>query len=46
MDSSTFFMVIAASAALCFVVVQFLDEPEGQMSEVLPDGTVALIDVA
>lgn len=45
-DSSTFFMVIAASAALCFMVVQVLDEPEGQMSEVLPDGTVQLIDVA
>lgn len=45
-DSSTFFLVIAGSAALCFIVVQFLDEPEGQMSEVLPDGTVQLIDVA
>ncbi|MEH6589853.1 MAG: NarK family nitrate/nitrite MFS transporter [Halioglobus sp.] len=45
-DSSTFFMVIAASAVLCFAVVQLLDEPEGQMTEVLPDGTVQLINVA
>jgi NNP family nitrate/nitrite transporter-like MFS transporter len=45
-DTSTFFMVIAASAAVCFAVVQFLEEPEGQMTEVLPDGTVQLIDVA
>jgi MFS transporter, NNP family, nitrate/nitrite transporter len=45
-DSSTFFMVIAASAVVCFAVVQLLDEPEGQMTEVLPDGTVQLIDVA
>ena len=45
-DTSSFFMVIAASAALCFMVVQLLDEPAGQMSEVLPDGTVQLIDVS
>ena len=45
-DTSTFFMIIAASAAICFMVVQFLDEPAGQMAEVLPDGSVELIDVA
>lgn len=45
-DASTFFMVIAACAALCFMVVQLLDEPQGQMAEVLPDGSVELIDVA
>jgi len=44
-DSSTFFMIIAAAAACCLVLVQFLDEPSGQMTEVLPDGTVQLIDV-
>lgn len=44
-DTSTFFMVIAAAAAVCFVFVQFLDEPSGHMAEVLPDGTVELIDV-
>lgn len=44
-DNSTFFMVIAAAAALCFVAVQFLDEPEGQMAEIMEDGTVHMIDV-
>jgi NNP family nitrate/nitrite transporter-like MFS transporter len=45
-DTSTFFMVIAASASLCFILVQFLDEPSGQMAEVMADGSVELIDVA
>ena len=45
-DTSTFFMVIAASAAVCFVLVQFLDEPNGHMAEVMADGSVELIDVA
>ncbi|WP_101758845.1 NarK family nitrate/nitrite MFS transporter [Oceanicoccus sp. KOV_DT_Chl] len=45
-DASTFFMVIAASATLCFMLVQFLDEPSGHTAEVMPDGSVALIDVA
>ena len=45
-DASTFFMVIAAFAALCFVLVQFLDEPSGQMAELMPDGSVELIDIA
>jgi len=28
-----------------FLLVQFMDEPSGQMAEVLPDGTVQLINV-
>lgn len=44
-DYSTFFMVIGASAAFVFLLVQFMDEPSGKMAEVLPDGTVQLIDV-
>jgi len=44
-DASTFFMFIAGSAAVCFVLVQFLEEPSGKMTEVLPDGTVQFIDV-
>ncbi len=44
-DYSTFFMVIGASALVVFLFVQFMDEPSGQMAEVLPDGTVQLIDV-
>jgi MFS transporter, NNP family, nitrate/nitrite transporter len=45
-DASTFFLVIAGSAAVCFIIIQFLREPEGQLREVLPDGTVQMIDVA
>ena len=44
-DYSTFFMLIAASAAIIFVLVMFLEEPQGAMAEILPDGTVELIDV-
>ncbi len=39
-----FFMVIASSVAVVTVIVMFLDEP-GTMSEVLPDGSVQLIEV-
>jgi len=45
-DYSTFFMVIGASAAVVWLFVRFLDEPKGHMTEVLPDGTVQLIDVS
>ncbi len=44
-DASQFFMIIAGCAAVCFIIVQFLDEPHGHMTEVLPDGTVQLIEV-
>lgn len=44
-DTSIFFMAIAGSAVLCLGLVQFLDEPAGHMHEVLPDGTVQLIEV-
>jgi NNP family nitrate/nitrite transporter-like MFS transporter len=41
-----FFLTIAAAALVALLaVVFFLDEPVGQMAEVLPDGTVQLIDV-
>lgn len=45
-DTSTFFMVIAGAAAICFCLVQFLDEPSGHMHEILPDGSVQLIEVS
>ena len=44
-DASTFFLVIAASAIACLAALQFLDEPSGQIAEVMPDGTVHMIDV-
>ena len=45
-SSDIFFMTIAATAVFVFIcVVIFLNEPKGQMVEVLDDGTVELIDV-
>lgn len=44
-DYSTFFMVIGASALILFCIVFFMRDPKGQISEVLPDGTVHMIDV-
>ncbi|MEH6569319.1 MAG: NarK family nitrate/nitrite MFS transporter [Halioglobus sp.] len=44
-DTSTFFTIIAGSAAICFFIVQFIEEPAGHQSEVLPDGTVQLIEL-
>jgi NNP family nitrate/nitrite transporter-like MFS transporter len=44
-EYNTFFLIIAGSAAVIFLAVLFLDEPSGKMAEVLPDGTVELIDV-
>jgi NNP family nitrate/nitrite transporter-like MFS transporter len=41
-----FFSVIALAAVATLITVFFLDEPEESMVEVLPDGTVQLIEVA
>jgi NNP family nitrate/nitrite transporter-like MFS transporter len=41
-----FFMVIAAAAVVTLAAVAlFLEEPEGHMAEILPDGTVQMIEV-
>lgn len=41
-----FFMVIGASALIVLVAVAlFLEEPRGHMAEVMPDGTVQMIEV-
>jgi MFS transporter, NNP family, nitrate/nitrite transporter len=41
-----FFMTIGAAAAIVLIfILFFLREPKGQMTEILPDGTVQLIDV-
>lgn len=42
---SVFFMTIAVGIAFAMVCSLFLDEPKSAMAEVLPDGTVQLIDV-
>ncbi len=44
-EYSTFFMLIGASALVVFAIAMMLEEPKGQISEVLPDGTVHMIDV-
>jgi MFS transporter, NNP family, nitrate/nitrite transporter len=44
-ESSTFFLVISGTTLVVLFAVLFLDEPEGSMVEVLPDGTVQLIEV-
>jgi NNP family nitrate/nitrite transporter-like MFS transporter len=45
-DYSTFFLVIAGSAAAVFAALFYLDEPSGHMAEVREDGSVELIEVA
>ncbi len=44
-DTATFFTIIAASAAVCFFLIQFIEEPAGQQTELLLDGTVKLIEL-
>jgi len=45
-DYDQFFMFISIVAATVFVLILlFLDEPKGQMAEIMPDGTVQMIDV-
>ena len=45
-DYDQFFMFIGMVSAFVFLlIVVFLDEPEGQMAEIMPDGTVQMIDV-
>jgi len=40
-----FFLVIACSTLTVLATIAFLDEPKGSMVEVLPDGTVQMIEV-
>ena len=42
---SVFFLTIAGGIALATVCAMFLNEPKGPMAEIMPDGTVQLIDV-
>ena len=44
-SAQTFFMVIAGTVAATVFAVLFLEEPQGHMVEVLPDGTVQMIEV-
>jgi len=42
---SVFFITIAAGIAFAAVSSLFLDEPKGAIAEIMPDGTVQMIDV-
>ncbi|OUS17233.1 MFS transporter [Gammaproteobacteria bacterium 50_400_T64] len=42
---SVFFLTIAGGIAFAMLCALFLDEPKGTMAEVMPDGTVQLIEV-
>ncbi|NOR19155.1 MAG: MFS transporter [Xanthomonadales bacterium] len=44
-SAQIFFLVIAGAVAVTVFAVMFLEEPEGHMAEVLPDGTVQMIEV-
>ncbi len=44
-EPSTFFLVIAGAAIVTLGAVQFLDEPKGHTAEIMPDGSVQMIDV-
>ena len=44
-ETSTFFMLIACTAVVGFIALQFMQEPSGEMAEVNEDGTVELIKV-
>ena len=45
-DAVTFFAVICISCCIVFALMKlFLEEPKGQIAEILPDGTVELISV-
>ncbi len=43
--AQVFFMVIAGTVAVTIFAVLFLEEPKGHMAEILPDGTVQMIEV-
>lgn len=42
---SIFFITIACSIAFAALASLYLDEPKGAMAEIMPDGTVQMIDV-
>lgn len=42
---SMFFITIAGGIAVAAIAAMFLDEPKGAMAEIMPDGTVQMIEV-
>lgn len=44
-STAIFFMSLAGFAAALLILIQLLDEPKGAIAEVLPDGTVQMIEI-
>ena len=40
-----FFIVLGAFALVVLITVQFIDEPQGHMAEIMEDGTIAIIEL-
>ncbi len=46
LSAQTFFMLAGVTAIVALIsVMALIDEPKGQITEVMPDGTIAMIDV-
>ncbi|MBU2713005.1 NarK family nitrate/nitrite MFS transporter [Zooshikella harenae] len=45
-DYATFFMVISGTALVGFIILLWMDEPTGQITEIHEDGSVEFINVA
>ncbi len=46
LSAQTFFMLAGFTGIIALIAVMFLiDEPKGQIAEIMPDGSVAMIDV-
>lgn len=45
-DASTFFLVISCAAIIMLLAIRFMDEPCGQTAEIMPDGSVHMIDIS
>jgi NNP family nitrate/nitrite transporter-like MFS transporter len=41
-----FFITIACTALLVCIAVQFIEEPQGHMAEIMEDGSVAMIELS
>lgn len=44
-SASVFFLILALGSLLCLATLLFLDEPKSVITEIMPDGTLALIEL-
>lgn len=46
LSAQTFFLIASIAAGIAFLaVLALIDEPSGQIAEIMPDGSIAMIDV-